>query len=82
MTTPSHSDLHRDFGRMEAGLESLEKVVSQGFQEIKDELRAIKTDVEALKAAETERRGAWKVIVTIAGVVSAAVAGLIKYLTS
>lgn len=67
---------------MEASLESLEKVVSQGFQEIKDELRAIKTDVEALKAAETERRGAWKVIVTIAGVVSAAVAGLIKYLSS
>ncbi len=82
MSGTTHTDLHRDFGRMEASLESLEKVVSQGFQEIKDELRAIKTDVEALKAAETERRGAWKVIVTIAGVVSAAVAGLIKYLSS
>lgn len=80
MTAPT--DLHRDFGRMEASLESLEKIVSQGFQEIKDELRAIKQDVEALKTAETERKGAWKVIVAVAGGVSAAVAGLVKYLFS
>lgn len=69
MTQPNHTDLSRDMGRVEASLEALEKVVSQGFQDIKDELRAIKTDVEALKVAENKRKGALGALMVFAGFV-------------
>lgn len=65
MTT--HTDLSRDMGRVEASLEALEKVVSQGFQDIKDELRVIKQDVEALKVAENKRKGALGALMVFAG---------------
>ena len=87
MTT--HVDLQRDIGRMEAGLEALEKAVSKGFSdakadfiELKGEIADLKKEVSDLRRAETERKGAWKVIVTVAGGVSAAVAALVKYLTA
>lgn len=80
MTT--HTDLQRDMGRVEASLEALEKVVSQGFSEIKAEIVDLKKEVADLRRAETERKGAWKVIVAVAGGVSAVVAALIKYLTA
>jgi len=67
VTQPNHTDLSRDMGRVEASLEALEKVVSQGFQDIKDELRAIKTDVEALKQAENKRKGALGALMVFAG---------------
>jgi len=80
MTT--HTDLQRDMGRVEASLEALEKVVSQGFSEIKAEIVDLKKEVADLRRAETERKGAWKVIVAVAGGVSAVVAALIKYRTA
>ncbi len=82
MSATSHDDLHRDFGRMEAGLESLKEIVREGFKGNGDRLDKVEQRLAALEARDTERKGAWKVIVTIAGVVSAVVAGLIKYLTS
>lgn len=78
----THDDLHRDFGRMEAGLESLKDIVREGFQDNRDRLDKVEERLAALEARETERKGAWKVIVTVAGAVSAAVAVLIKYLTA
>lgn len=80
--TASHDDLHRDFGRMEAGLESLKDIVREGFQDNRDRLDKVERRLAALEARETERKGAWRVIVAVAGAVSAAVAGLWKYLFS
>jgi len=66
---PDHSDLSRDMGRVEASLEALEGIVKQGFQDIKDELKAIKTDVELLKQAENKRKGAVATLVAFGGVI-------------
>ena len=74
MNPPNHTDLSRDMGRVEASLEALEKVVSQGFQDIKDELRAIKTDVEALKQAEHKRKCALGALMLFAGFMGGVVA--------
>lgn len=54
-------------GRVEAGLEALEKAMAQGFQDIKDELKAIKSDVEELKQAEHKRKGALGALMLFAG---------------
>jgi len=69
MTT--HTDLSRDMGRVEASLEALEKVVTQGFQDIKDELRVIKADVEALKMTESQRKGVFQAGHWVIGIISA-----------
>ena len=69
MSPPNHTDLSRDMGRVEASLEALEGIVKQGFQEIKDELRVIKSDVEVLKAAENKRKGAVAMLVALGGVI-------------
>ena len=65
MTT--HTDLSRDMGRVEASLEALEKAMMQGFEDIKSELKDIKADVEALKAAEHKRKGALGALMLFAG---------------
>lgn len=82
------AQLHRDMGSVEAGLKALEKAVESGFRgtnkrldhhetalsEIKDELSAIKT-------RESERKGAWKAIVALAGGIGGIVGVAAKYLT-
>lgn len=86
MIQPTHGEIQRDLGRMEgkadamgARLDRLEKIVTDGFDKIDERLARI-------EKTESERKGAWKVIVTVAGGVaggvSAAVAVLIKYLTA
>lgn len=72
MTT--HTDLSRDMGRVEASLEALEKAMMQGFQDIKDELRVIKADVELLKQAENKRKGALGALMVFSGFVGGLIA--------
>lgn len=57
MTTPSHTDLHRDFGKMEAGLEALKEVVREGFQETNDRLHKVETRLASLEQSEHRRAG-------------------------
>lgn len=73
MTGPNHADLQRDMGRVEAGLEALEKMMEQGFKDIKAELRDIKTDVEALKTAESQRKGAFQLGHWVIGIIGGVV---------
>lgn len=54
-------------------LDKLEKLVSEGFDKLDKRLARI-------EERETERKGAWKVIIAVAGGVSAVVATLLKYL--
>jgi len=70
----AHTDLSRDMGRVEASLEALEGIVKQGFQDIKDELKVIKTDVEALEASENKRKGAVGALMLFAGFIGGLVA--------
>lgn len=85
----SHEDIQRSLGRvegnqsqLEARMDRFEKLVTDGFEKVDGSLTAIDKRLAAMESKETERKGAWKVIVTVAGAVSAAVAALIKYLTA
>lgn len=85
----SHDDLQRSLGRvegnqsqLEARMDRFEKLVTDGFEKLEGSLSAIDTRLAAIERKETERKGAWKVIVAVAGGVSAVVAALIKYLTA
>lgn len=85
----SHDDLQRSMGRvegnqsqLEARMDRFEKLVTDGFEKLEGSLSAIDTRLAAIERKETERKGAWKVIVAVAGGVSAVVAALIKYLTA
>ena len=80
MTQPNHTDLQRDMGRVEASLEALEKAMAQGFKDIKEELRAIKSDVETLKTAESKRTGAFALGHWLVGAVSGLVAFVAAHL--
>lgn len=85
----SHEDLQRSLGRvegnqsqLEARMDRFEKLVSDGFEKLEGSLTAIDKRLAAIESKETERKGAWKVVVGVASGVSAVVAALVKYLTS
>lgn len=87
--TPDHAEMQRSLGRvegnqsaMEARMDRFEKLVTDGFEKVEDTLTAIEKRLAAIETKETERKGAWKVIVAVASVVSAAVAALVKSLLS
>lgn len=78
--TASHDDLQRSLGRVEGSqsamgdrLDRLEKIIEDGFAELRREIAELKAD-------KSERKGAWKVVAFVAGTVGAAVAALVKYL--
>ena len=85
----SHEDLQRSLGRvegnqsqLEARMDRFEKLVSDGFDKLEGTLSAIDTRLAAIERREDQRKGAWKVIVGVAGGVSAAVAMIAKYFFS
>lgn len=80
MSGASHDDLHRDFGRMEAGLDSLKEIVREGFKDNRERLDLVEQRLAALETRETERKGAWKVIVGITAIISGAVATFVTSL--
>jgi hypothetical protein len=64
---------------MEAGLEALKSAMKQGFDDIKSDLRDIKDDVDALKAAENQRKGALAIMAVAAGAVGSVVTWIIGH---
>ena len=85
----THDDLQRSLGRvegnqsqLEARMDRFERLVSDGFEKLEGSLSAIETRLAAIERKETERKGAWEVIVAVAGGVSAIVAALFKYLSA
>jgi hypothetical protein len=85
----THDDLQRSLGRvegsqsqLEARMDRFEKLVSDGFDKLEGSLSAIDQRLAAIEKKETERKGAWKVIVMVAGGVSAVVAAVIKLFIS
>lgn len=83
MTT--HVDLSRSLGKLEGEysgmqnrMEKLESVVEKGFSDIQKGLDKINSRLDQIDANDNERKGAWKVIATVSGIVSAVVAFLMK----
>ena len=71
---PSHNDLHRDIGRMEAGLEALKEIVSEGFKGTGDRLDKVEQRLAALEGQESERKGAFRLGHWLVGAISGLVA--------
>jgi hypothetical protein len=87
MPEATHNDLQRSLGRveatqsaLEARMDRFEKLVTEGFDKIDEGLERIDKRLTALEAKESERKGAWGVIVTVSGVVGGLAAALVKYL--
>lgn len=85
--TPTHDDLERSLGRveghqsqMESRMDHFDKLVSEGFKELGDGIHELRKEIGDLKAKESERKGVWRIIALISGVVSAVVASIVKYL--
>ncbi len=85
--TPTHDDLERSLGRveghqseMESRMDRFEKLVSEGFKELGDAIHELRKEIGDLKANESERKGVWRIIALISGVVSAVVASIVKYM--
>ena len=85
----SHEDISRAVGRVEGNqdgfrerMDRFERMLNDGFEKVGTALEKIDSRLKHIEDREQERKGAWKVIAAISGVVSAAVAGLIKYLSS
>lgn len=80
MTQPTHGEIQRDMGRMEgkqdamgARLDRLEKMIEEGFSELRN-------DIADLKSAESKRSGAFAIGHWIVGIIGAGVAILIDHL--
>ena len=74
MTVPTHLDLQRDLGRMEATadamgarLDRIERLIEEGFKELREE-------IGTLKARDAERGALEKAAAWIAGIVGALLA--------
>lgn len=81
--TVSHEQIHRTLGHVEATQESLkermdrfEKKLDEGFDKVDGALGRIDKRLAVIEQRESERKGAWKTLVLIAGAVSAAVGAL------
>lgn len=81
-----HSELQRDMGRMEAGLDAVKEAMQQGFKqtgdriaEVKDELADMRTDIAALKEAESKRKGAMGALAVVASAIGAAVTFVVEH---
>lgn len=79
MTTPTHNELQRDMGRMEgkqdamgARLDRLEKIIEDGFAEVRREIAELKAD-------KSERKGALAVLAIVASVIGGVVAFVVEH---
>lgn len=79
MTGPNHTDIQRDMGRMEgkqdamgARLDRLEKIIEDGFAEVRRE-------IAELKAEKAERKGALGMLGIMAGVVGGAISLVVEW---
>lgn len=54
---PSHADLHRQIGTLQADMENL-----------KEDMREVKLDVRQLVSVSEQAKGGWKVVAIIGGI--------------
>lgn len=85
----SHEDLQRSLGRVEGNqdgfrerMDRFEQLLDKGFSEMREAHGEMMKRLAVIEDKESERRGAWKVIVAVssfvAAIVAALVAGLLK----
>jgi hypothetical protein len=82
--TVSHEDLQRSLGRVEGNqdgfrerMDRFERMLDEGFEKVGKALDKIDHRLTKIEDKEQERKGAWRVIVAVAGAVSGLVAAVI-----
>jgi hypothetical protein len=85
--TIDHNDLQRSLGRIEGKQSAMEervgrfeKLVSDGFTKMDTALERIDTRLAEIEAKESERKGSWRILAVLGGVVGAALTAFIEYL--
>lgn len=85
--TTSNDDLYRSLGRLEGDvtgmkdrMDRLERAVIDGMNDIKQSVQAVQADIAEIKARENERKGAWKVLAFVSGLIGAVITGAAGYL--
>lgn len=73
--TASHDDLHRDIGRMEGRLGGVE----HRLEKVEAVLERIDARMAKIEALETERKGAWKMLVFVSSLLSSGVAAIVTW---
>lgn len=75
MSAPTHTDIHRDIGRMEGRLDAVEDRLSK----IEAMLERIDQRLAKNDARESERKGAWSLVVLLASLASIAVGWVLNH---
>ena len=85
--TIDHNDLQRSLGRIEGKQSAMEervgrfeRLVSEGFEKVEGALERIDKRLGEIEARESERKGSFKIIATLAGVIGAALTAFFEYL--
>lgn len=72
--TASHDDLHRDIGRMEGRLDAMD----DRLEKMEAVLDRIDGRLAKIESRESERKGAWKLTVSVSAGASAFIAWLVS----
>ena len=87
MTQPNHDDLQRSLGRIEGKQSAMEervgrfeRLVSEGFEKVEGALERIDKRLGEIEARESERKGTWRILATLGGMIGAGLTALIEYL--
>lgn len=78
----SNADLHRDIGRLEGRLDSMERRQASFEEKITEALASLGAKIDDLSAFSSFGQGAWKMVTVfgaVAGTIILAAAGLITY---
>lgn len=73
--TTSHDDLHRDIGRMEGRLGAVE----HRLEKMEAVLERIDSRLAKIEVQENERKGAWRMLVFVSGLLSSGVAAIVTW---
>lgn len=80
MTSPTHTDLHRDIGGLEATVDGMEKRLDRIEKAIEDGFRELRKDIADLKLKDGQRSALEKAAVWLAGVIGAALMAVADHL--
>lgn len=69
MSEVSHSDLHRQIG-----------VLQEGLNNVKEDMREVRSDVKLLVANDEQRRGRAKLMVAVSGIAGGGIGALVTKL--
>lgn len=80
MTTPTHNDIQRDIGGLQANGVAMEKRLDRIEKAIEDGFKELRNDIADLKQRESSRSALEKAAVWLSGVIGAAAALIVEHI--